>query len=171
MENLFPLIFIVIALLSIINKLKKRSKPRRDAKAPEAGWIQKLNAVLADIQQRLQQSPQGGAPGPSPWERLLKGGDLPGSPSHVPAGARDELEVESVPSAPGPARIRPVAPERAPAARADKTPPVSSGLQAPAASSGKVSVTPAPGSRADLRKAVVWSEILGPPVALKDKPL
>ncbi len=170
MENLFPLIIIVIALLSIINKIKKRSKPARDAKAPEAGWIQKFNAILADIQQRLQQPPKGGAPGPSQWERLLKRSDLPSSQSDVQAAARDELVVEAVQTAPRSARIRPVAAERAPAARMDKTPPVSSARQAPAASIGKVSVTPAPGSRADLRKAVIWSEILGPPVALKDKP-
>jgi hypothetical protein len=170
MENLFPLIFIVIALISIINKTKKRPKPARDTKAPEAGWVQKLNAMLADIQQRLQQAPQGGASGPSPWERLLKGVEVPGSQPDAQAAAGDEPALEALKTATRPARILPVASERATAVRMDKTPPAATAFQTPAASLEKVSVRPVPGSRADLRKAVIWSEILGPPVALKDKP-
>ena len=167
MENLFPLIFIVIALISIIGQIKKRSKPPGAAKASQVGWMQKLNTMLAELQQRLQQPPQGGAPGPSPWERLLKGSGLPDSPPDVPAAIRDE--VQEVKSASRPARVRPVVPGRAPAAGRDKIPPVATAPPTLVASVAKGSATPLPRSRADLRKAVIWSEILGSPVALRDK--
>jgi hypothetical protein len=169
MENLFPLIFIVIALLSIIGKLKKRPRAP-ETKASEVGWIQKLNALLADVQQRLQQPPQDGASGQSPWERLLKGADLSGSQPDGPAARDVEPVADAVTGSPRPARNRPMAPVRATvAARMDKTAPVVTAVRTPAAAFAKGSVSSLRGRRADLRNAVVWSEILGPPVALKDK--
>lgn len=171
MENLFPLFFIVIVLLSIIGKIKKRPRPPKATKATEPGWIQKLNAMLAEIQERLQQSPQGGASGPSAWERLLKGADLSGSQPDGQSETRDDVVVETVKPVLRPAGARPVAPERAPTTRRDKTAPIAAAPPTQVGPVAKGSIPTLPRSRADLRQAVIWSEILGPPVALKDKPL
>jgi hypothetical protein len=160
MDNLFTLIAIIIVVVSVVRKIKAQQKSPSGATAPGGGWITKLNAFLADIQRKMEQQPSGRATGASGWDQLLDGGSQANSLEDL------EFEEEEIPPSPPPMPI--VTPSRAYKNRSDNQQIIPAGPRRSARCSEKQPLLRVARNRAALRKAVVWSEILGPPVALKN---
>ena len=170
MDNLITLIVIVIAVWSLLSKFKAKQKRRQGATPSQGGWIFKLNAFLTDIKRQIEQQSKDritGA-GTSEWDRLLDGDEISIPPSDEDETGLDDWVLEEAES-PRPKEMPPAAPARARATQTDKIPFVPVASQRKTSQTGQPSFTTTTVSRADLRKAVIWSEILGPPVALRDQ--
>lgn len=170
MDNIITLIVIFIVLGSMIRKLKARQKAKQGATSKGANWITKLNAFLADIQRQIEQQSKGRTSGASGWDHLLDGGEPYRSQPDADEAALDDRVFEEAQTQPHPKKMPPAAPVRAQAIRSDKTRVVVPGVtRRKAVHAGQPSCGPMAVSRAGLRKAVIWAEILGPPVALRDQ--
>lgn len=166
MDNIFTWIVIIIAILSAISEIRKKQRAKKGAKPKGRSWVKKLDAFLTDIQNRLEQQSKGSTDGASEWSRLRDGGEVGRSRSDADEEVFDELVFEEIEPPPRPkekpsARVRPT--------RSDETQSVPGAPQPKALDAGKPSYAAMAVSRAELRKAVIWSEILGPPVALRDQ--
>ena len=163
-DSIFPVIVVLIYIASLFLSAKKKRKQAEDqakakaetkAKAegktkgekPEGklpGWRQALDGVASRIQQEFK--PAGGKPGREEdlWEMLLR---------KTPAREHDQEPIRDM------AEDNPVEPPPAPRpAHPDIQPEIVEPL--PGNTPGRATIS-------DLRNAVVWSEILGPPVALR----
>ena len=169
MDNIITLIVIFIVLGSMIRKLKARQKAKQGATSKGANWITKLNAFLADIQRQIEQQSKGRSSGASGWDHLLDGGEPYRSQPEADEAALDDRVFEEVPTPPHPKKMPPAAPVRAQTIRSDKTRAVPGVTRRRALHAGQPSCAPMAVSRAGLRQAVIWAEILGPPVALRDQ--
>ncbi len=170
MDNIFTLIVIIIAVVSVVSKIKSKQKTKQGATPPGGGgWIKKLNDFLADIQTKMEQQSKDRTTGASGWDQLLDGGEGFSSPSDADEAALDDLVFEEAETPPHTKKMPSAAPVRAQTTRSDKTQFVPGIPRRKAVHAGKPSYTSLATSRADLRKAVIWSEILGPPVALRDQ--
>lgn len=167
MDDIFTLILVIIAIVSAVTKAKSKTtpKPRKYDKPAASGDLRaKLKAFFADIQEKLEAQTQQGASGSSQW-RQLKRGNKAGGPSadHYDMSVEDLiLEDEEPPPEPEiKPRRRSVAVQPQPAKKqpTGEQPDLHPGEPAPA----KAAL-----NRAFLRKAVIWSEILGPPKALRE---
>jgi hypothetical protein len=87
----------------------------------------------------------------------------------VDEAALDDLVFEEAQTPAASEKMPPAAPVRAQTIRSDKTQGAPGVRRRKAVHAGQPSYTSMAVSRADLRKAVIWSEILGPPVALRDQ--
>ena len=159
MDNIVTLIVIFIVLGSIVRKFKAQKKAKQGATPPDGGWLTKLKAALADIQRQIEQQAKGRTGGASGWDQFLDGGEPYSSQPDA-----DEAQTQ-----PHPKKMPPAAPVRAQTIRSDKTQVVPDVTRRKAVHAGQPSCAPMAVSRADLRKAVIWAEILGPPVALRDQ--
>jgi len=170
MENMFTPILIFIVLWSIFRKLKAQQKAKSGATSKGGNWITRLNDFLADIQRKIEQQSKDRTTGASGWDQFLDDGEEFGSPSDVDEAALDDLVFEEAQAQPHLKKMAPVAHVRAQTIRSDKTQVVPGGVtRRKAVHAGQPSCAPMAVSRADLRKAVIWAEILGPPVALRDQ--
>ena len=189
MEDFLPfLLFIIVGILSIVGKSMARKKKKQGAPPKKGGdLITRLNAFLTDVQKRMEAQSKAGAPGgQSGWEQVM-GRTRPGAarPAPYEEESLDDLVLEETDITPAPPEPRPirrhtmllVEPEKKPgrpraaaprpAARAKAMPPAP--MPEPAAQAmGGPPPAAVPKTRAGLRKAVIWSEIIGPPVALRD---
>ena len=154
-ENLIWVLIFLVYIVSVI--LKKARAGSKDGKAgaakSQSGWRAKLDKYLARIKQEMEASKKEGSDADTVWEELMQYEEDPPEPAREKASpvARESvikkarsLKIEPV--------IKKVAAEgTVPAAYAKVAAPndLSFGIQ-------------------DLRKAVVWSEILAPPLALRD---
>lgn len=169
MENIFTLILIFIALWSISRKFKAQQKTKQGATSKGGNWIIRLNATLADIKRTIEQQSKDRTTGASEWDQFLDDGEEFGSPSDVAEAALDDLVFEEARTPPHPKKMPPAVPVRTRTTPSDKT-RFDPGVQRfKALHAGKPSCASMAVSRAELRKAVIWSEILGPPVALRDQ--
>jgi len=166
MENIFTLIVIIIAVLSVFSKLKGKQKTQ-----PGSAWVTKLRAFLTDTQKKIQQQSKDHTAGASGWDRLLDSGETFRSPSDADEAALDDQVLIEAETQPPVKRMPPEAPVRIQqTSPADTTQLVPAAVQRrKALHAGKRSHTFIAAGRADLRKAVIWSEILGPPMALRDR--
>ena len=145
-ENLIGILIFLIFIVSVIRK--KARTVSKDGKAGTAksqfGWKAKLDQYLTRIKQEMEASKREGPDADTVWEELMQHEETsPESREPVIEKARSS-KIEPV--------IRKVsAKSTVPAAFVKETPSIdlSFGIQ-------------------DLRKAVVWSEILAPPIALRD---
>ena len=169
MDNIITLIVIFIVLGSITRKLKTRQKAKQGATPPDGGWLTKLKAALADIQRQIEQQSNGRTNSASGWDQLLRGGQPYSSQPDADEAAPDALVFEEVLTQPHPDKMPPAAPGRAQTIRSDNTRIVPGVTRRKAVHAGQPSCATRAVSRADLRKAVIWAEILGPPVALRDQ--
>lgn len=169
MENIVTLIVIIIAVLSMFGKWKAKRKKQPGATPLVGGWATKLKALIADIQRQVEQQSKDRTNGASGWDQFLDDGEEFGSPSDVDEAALDDLVFEEAQTQPHPKKMPPAAPVRAQTIRSDKTQVVPGVTRRKAVHAGQPSCAPMAVSRADLRKAVIWAEILGPPVALRDQ--
>lgn len=169
MENIFTLIIIFIALWSIFSKFKAKQRTKQGTSPKGGGWVTKLNAFLTDLKNKIEQQAKEGATGASGWDHLLDAGEEFSPQSDADEAALGDLVFEEAEAPPRTEKMPPAAPARAQTNRSDKTQFVPGGPRRKAVHAGKPSYTSMGASRADLRKAVIWSEILGPPVALRDQ--
>lgn len=169
MDNLITLIVIVIAVWSLLSKFKAKQKRRQGATPSKGGWISKLNDFLTDIKRQIEQQSKDRNTGASTseWDRLLNGGEVTLPPSDEDEKSPDDWVLEEAVKPPHPKKMPPAAPVRARAAQTDKIPIVPVSQRREISQTGQPSYATMTVSRAELRKAVIWSEILGPPVALK----
>jgi len=170
MDNIITLIVIFIVLGSITRKLKTRQKAKQEgATPPDGGWLTKLKAALADILRQIEQQSKGRTNSVSGWDQLLRGGQPYSSQPDLDEAAPDALVFEEEQTQPHPKKMPPAAPGRDQTIRLDKTQVVPGAKRRKALHAGQPSSATMAVSRADLRKAVIWAEILGPPVALRDQ--
>jgi hypothetical protein len=169
MDNIVTLIVIFIVLGSMTRKFKARQKAKQGATPPDGGWLTKLKAALADIQRQIEQQSKGRTSGASGWDHLLDGGEPYSSQPDADEAALDDRVFEEGLTQPHPDKMPPAAPLRAPTFRSDKTRVVPGVTRRKAVHAGQPSCATMAVSRADLRQAVIWAEILGPPVALRDQ--
>ena len=169
MENMLTPILIFIALWSIFRKFKAQQKAKQGATPPDGGWLTTLKAFLADIQRQIEQQSKDRTTGASGWDQLLDGGEPYSSQPDADEAALDDLVFEEAQTQPRAKKMPPATPVMAQTIRLDKTQVAPGVTRRKAAHAGQPSCAPMAVSRADLRKAVIWAEILGPPVALRDQ--
>jgi hypothetical protein len=169
MENIVTLILIFIALGSILRKFKAQKKTKPGAPPPGGGWVTRLNVFLTDLKNQIEQQTKESTTGPSGWDQLLDGDEGFSSPSDADEAGLDDLVFEEAQTPPHTKKMPPAAPVRAQTSRSDKTRCVPGVPRRKAVHACNPSDTSMATSRADLRKAVIWAEILAPPVALRDQ--
>jgi hypothetical protein len=151
-ENLIWVLIFLVYIVSVI--LKKARAGSKDGKVGAAksrsGWKAKLDQYLTRIKQEMEASKREGPGADTVWEELMQSEEDPLQP------AREEtIPVRKAPlikEAPAPiieSVIKKVAAGSTVSADRAGSNDLSFGVQ-------------------DLRRAVVWSEILAPPIALRD---
>jgi hypothetical protein len=167
MDNFVTLIVVIIIIVSAISRIKTAQKPKAGAKpAPPSDLGSKLKAFFAEVQQRLEEQAPDGPSRASRWDGLSNADPTKSSsaPSYEMSLDDLELEYEEAQPTPEPVKKPSLRPAMTPTRPQEKLP--DSGrprLCAPEAMPAKAAPCPE-----FLRRAVVWSEILGPPVALRD---
>jgi hypothetical protein len=168
MDDIFTLIIIIITIVSAIGQIAKSKKKSAGGGKPAArGELgTKLKAFFSEIQQRLEESSSKGSPGASPWDALQDVGQAKEPPAGSYELSLEDLELEEEEAPAPPVKKPPPRPARVPAKPAAAR-PVDPAPEpcAPEPLVGKTAPCPE-----FLRRAVVWSEILGPPLALRDTP-
>ena len=162
--GLFPVIFLFIIGFSIYRQYKKASG-KTDGKTPP--WKKALDEALGQIRREMaagsaQSQPQDAAQ--SEWERLAGGVDLEAEPLEVEPDkpVRAASRFSESPAAKARQQKAAIAPAPSPPPeRAD-----GHARMAPPAAAG-YGVTTQAARLEELRKAVVWSEILAKPLALR----
>lgn len=168
MDDIFTLIIIIITIVSAIGQIvKAKQKSASGAKpAARSELGTKLKAFFSEIQQRLEEQSPKGSPGGSPWDALQNIGRAKEPPTESYDLSLEDLEMEEEEATAPPVKKPPPRPARVhpkPAAARPVDP-----APAPCAPEPLVGETaPCPEF---LRRAVVWSEILGTPLALRDTP-
>jgi hypothetical protein len=170
MDNLITLIFIIIAVLSLLGKIQSKKKAGAQSSST-GGWMAKLNTYLTDLQNKIEQQAKTSTTNASGWDELMDETDEDDDLEDSDEYSLEDLVLEDE--------------QPPPRLAAKKEPPAPSPVSAPARMSDRSIATPEPSpqpalhacktmgsiltrNRQDLRKAIIWSEILGPPVALKD---
>ncbi len=167
MDDIITLIVIVIAVVSAVSKIKSQQKEKSGPK-PAAGSElgTKLKAFFAEVQRSFEEQKTKAPSGASRWEQLQSAGRTEETPARNYELTLEDLELEEEQPPPAPVKKPPVRPARA-RPRPAAGQPVHS---APAACKSEPLDQKAAPCPEFLRRAVVWSEILGPPVALRDTP-
>ncbi len=156
MENLITLFIIVITIISVVNQIKSKTQP----KTKKEGLITRLNNYLTDLQRKLEQQARPHSSGEFEWDQLIEEEEL----VHTREDSLEDLVLlEEKEPPPKPARRKTDKPrqrqtrKKVPVeiAPSHRRPPLQARL-------GKTAR-----NRSRLRRAIVWSEILGPPVGLR----
>lgn len=164
MDNIIALIVVIIAIVSALSKAKTRQKSKQTANAPESNELAaKLKTFFAQVQERLNTQSRQGAGGASAWGPLMQAEKDKEPPEHYDMSLEDLVLEEE----PAPAKVEKRLPARPTMAQAKPVAP-----QATSSHSGMLAEKPLASKTspdvATLRRALIWSEILGPPVALRD---
>ncbi len=167
MDTIITLIIVIITIVSAFTRLKAKQKAAKGAKPVKSGELAtKLKAFFTEIQERFEAQTQKGTSGAPHWGRLMQGDDANGSSAdHYDMSLEDlVLEDEELPAEP----------EKKPPARSTRFETQPSKKMPAGRPPGLGVPEPVPvktaWDRAFMRRAVIWSEILGPPVALRDFP-
>lgn len=172
MDNLITLIFIIIAVLSVLGKIQPKKKAGTGSKST-GGWVDRLNTYLTDLQNKIEKQANTNSADASGWDEIVGGAEeeddlidadeyslddleLPEEPVHLVSNEKTPLQ---------PVRTQPV---RTKIDRPDYKPKAPDATPPELCAKKTTSAYRSP-SKDELRRAVVWSEILGPPVALKDQ--
>jgi hypothetical protein len=154
-ENLIWVLIFLVYIVSVI--LKKARAGSKDGKVGAAksrsGWKAKLDQYLTRIKQEMEASKREGPGTDTVWEELMQSEEDPLEPARV--GASSGSIDPAIKKAESPKRepvIKKIAPETTVSAAYKKRP-----------GSNELSF-----EIQDLKKAVIWSEILAPPIALRD---
>ena len=153
-EHLIWVVIFLVYVLSIILKRMRAASKAGDKGILRPQWKKKLDEFLSKARQEMNAGTQEGSEKETDWERFLPQED------DAPEPLREEMSPQKI------ARVEEKTPsptiKPAPVkAVAESTAPVVSGKKIPQKELAY--------GIGDLRKAVVWSEILAPPLALRDK--
>jgi hypothetical protein len=175
MEDLIPfLLFIIVGILSAMGKVKKEKKKKQRVKARRRnGLVARIHAWLTDLQKRIQIQSEKAPKGIREWEQLIGRSQLERTqplPYDDALGDIDRDAVKKTPaplpkatvSATSPQPHMPIEPPEKPNMMAVEPPRMAKTARR------KPIPSTLPRSRSGLRTAIVWSEILGPPIALRD---
>ena len=163
MDNLITLIIVIVTIVSVISNIRKQQRnksPQAKPKKQQEGLFAKLSAALSEMQQQMEAGAAKRTSAKTPWDQLMDaagGGRVQTEP--VDASLEDLILEEDTPQ---PQRAKPAS-RIATARRAEKR-------KAPTEPEPMARRRPPhyPTGRNRLRKAIVWSEILAPPVALRE---
>ena len=158
MENLITVIIFLIIFFSVINQIKK-SQPG----GKNEGLVARINTYLTDLQRKLEQQTGTKSSDGFEWDRLIDEEEL----VHTREDSLNDLvlpEKKQPPKPPTPARRKTDRPQKS---RSEKRPTTEIKCRS-GRSSRRWAMVETAKNRARLRQAIVWSEILGPPVGLKD---
>jgi hypothetical protein len=179
MDNIITLIVVIITILSVAGKIRGKSKKAKTPKSQGSnGWIAKLNTYFDEIRKSVEQQ---GEPsmeldqdemGASTWRALMERGTVSVSAGHPGDDEDDlgdlELEFVEEPETPKTKKV-PKSPRIS--AHAPLEPQVGTDALQPALERvRKLRRFNLPLNPTELRRAVIWSEIIGPPVSLRDYP-
>jgi hypothetical protein len=175
MEELIPFIlFVIIGILSAIGKVKKDKKKRKSPKTRgRQGLAVRIHAWLTDLQKRIEAQSKKAPKGTFDWKQLMEGSQLEPTDTIPHGDVLEEIDLDTVketpsplprvtPNKPSPPPHMPIQPSEKPDLMAVDIP------QMTVKAKRKTILSVLPTSPSDLRQAVVWSEILGPPIALRD---
>lgn len=166
--GIFPILVLLIIGLSIRKQFKKASEAEK-AGGEIPPWKKALNEALGQIRKEMAaRSAQSGQGGDFDWERLVSGEKVETEPLEVELAPEEPVRPDS--------RFGKAAPTPSPSAAsampAAASRPSLEVAEAPRASAPTV-VSYGAATRAsrleELRKAVVWSEILAKPLALRER--
>ena len=172
MDNLITLIFIIIAVLSLLGKIQPKKKTKTESSST-GGWVERLNTYLTDLQNKMEQQANSDNSNASGWDELMDEADEDDDLYDPDEYSLEDLVLEEETPQPRlsvkkePAAPSPVSAPARPSDQATATPPAPSPQPTLRASHTMGAILAK--NRQDLRKAIIWSEILGPPVALKDQ--
>lgn len=153
-ENLIWIFIFGIYILSVIAKrLRASAKPKDSVPSPRpSGLRKKFEDWLDKIRQELEAASQKPSSGPTGWDQVAPSQD---------DWIDEEPEPAAVAAPPSPKKIM---------ARKSKLSVRQEPPQAPSSVSVKRGVDDFSSLEVqDLRRAVIWSEILGPPLALRER--
>ncbi len=167
-EDLIWVIIFLIYVVSVIWK-KTRATSKAGKKGPakrRPAWKEKLDKFISRVQQELEAAKKEGSKKETGWERVLPRED------DEPELAMEEValkRLEPIRKEISPERVEPVI-EKTPSpkikpALVDAVPE----RMAPAVAEKEVLPEDSGYGIQELRKAVIWSEILAPPLALRDE--
>ena len=168
MENLITiLLFLGIAVFTIIRKVGSKQKAVNKAKPttpPKQGTLAfKINEFIAKVQERIEAETGQGPSSSAEWRELMDDGMV----SLQEPETLEDLVIDEVvepPTQPKRSTTRiPSTPRR------KKSPVEPSPVPAPESQAAFQANQLVPRNQSDLRKAIVWAEIIGPPVALRDR--
>jgi hypothetical protein len=169
MDIVITLIVIAIAVWSMVSRYKAQRKKQPSATPLAGGWITTLKAFLTNIQRQIEQQSKNRTGDASGWDRFLDDSQTNSYSTDLNEAALDDRVLTKAQTQPPSKKIQPVVPIRVQTPRSDKTQMDPGALRSRAIPAGKPSRAFIAASRADLRNAVIWSEILGPPMALRDQ--
>ena len=153
-ESLIWVVIFLIYVLSIIIKRMRAASKTENKGAHRPDWRKKLDEFLAKARQEMNASTQEGPVQETDWERFLPQEDDAAEPLRDEPPPQKIVKVKEKTPAP---KIKPT-----PVKAAAKSP-------APVVSEKKIPSKGLASGTEDLRKAVIWSEILAPPLALRDR--
>lgn len=170
MEDLIMLIVFLIIFTgsAIFSKLKAKLRKQQQASPSAGGWTAKFIELINAIARQIEQQGADRNTGASGRDQVLGGGGTFNSTADAYEETADDW-MEEEDSQPFLKRRQPAPPVRAHTSQTDITQCVPDAARRQALQVCKSSRTFTAPSRADLRNAVIWSEILGPPVALRDE--
>jgi hypothetical protein len=165
-HDVIPIIIFILYVAAIIHKRRKKKQkgahPSTTAKKPSrlfAKLGEKWSQVLKEIEKQAELEKRKKTGQATGWERLVGN-------QKKPRGKLDtELEWESAPTGP---LTPPPLDDFHYDPRKDKLKPARNPVTPAAARVRRHAYTKSAYDINDLRKAVVWSEILAPPLALRD---
>lgn len=164
MDSIITFIVIIIMVVSIVSKLKAKPKQGK-APARGGGLIDKLNAFLEQAQKNLEQQNRQNREASYEWDQLMEE-EEPEQQVYYERDALEDLIIEEEP--PPPPRIPPREPRRARLERERKERPAAATMKTPPPARRGQQRKGIHMGRRQLRKAIIWSEIIGPPVGLRN---
>ena len=174
MEELIPLIlFVIFSILSAVGKARSNKKKKKQPTAQRRkGLVERFITWVFALQKRIEEQSKKNPKGELDWEDLL-GRSKPQRPDARPPGeAHQDTDLNPFKGTYSPPpKARPAARSTSPyeaRQQLDKKDMEAADTPRVNLKAKKNSMGILPTSRADLRQAIVWSEIIGPPVALRD---
>jgi len=167
-ENLIWIIIFLVYMASVILKRvregSKTGEKRATKKRPE--WKEKLDKFLSQVKQEIDAAKQEDLKKETGWERFLPHEDDEPEPAMEDVTLED---LEPIRKETPPERVVRV-PEKTPPPKI-KPAPVKAVAESrePAVSDKEIRPKGLAYGVQDLRRAIIWSEILGPPLALRDE--
>lgn len=166
MDDIITIIIFIIMIISVVNKFKTKKKPG-EKPSKSGGLMDKLNAFLQEVQNNIEQQKKQDSSGHSGWDQVMDQDEQYKVRQHYPEPEPlEDLVLEEAPPPPPPKKIRH---RESRLATRERKRPVTATVAHPAPSAKKICRKRIPMGRARLRKAIIWSEILGPPVALRNR--